>query len=183
MANNNACFTGADETIVHDTVELDLTLKVPTNARSLSFSFMFASAEYPEFVGTQYNDKFLAILESKSFTGNISFDSKKNPITVNASFFDVCQTAQVCNGSKINQCSKPVTQLDGTGYEDTAPFEGLPIGGGTGWLTTTSPLTPGETARLRFVLFDEGDHIYDSSVIIDDFQFQLAPSTGPMTIQ
>jgi hypothetical protein len=183
MSNNNACYTGADETTVHDYVELTLTLKVPTNAKSFTFNFMFVSAEYPEFVGTEFNDKFMAILDSKSYQGNISFDAKKNPITVNAGFFDVCTSAPVCNGAMMNTCSQPITQLTGTGYEKPAPFSNDPIGGGTGWLTTTSPVTPGETATLRFVLFDESDHIYDSAVIIDNFQWQAQASSGPTTIQ
>ena len=56
-------------------------------------------------------------------------------------------------------------------------------GGGTGWLTTTSPVVPGETATLRFVIFDEGDHILDSTVLIDNFQWQLTAADAPMTIQ
>src|SRR5205807_2684704 len=121
------------------------------------------------------------LLDSKSFKGNISFDKNMNPITVNAGFFDVCQTSMVCGGQKTNTCTKPVTQLNGTGYE-MPDFGGEIIGGGTGWLTTTSPVTPGETATLRFIIFDEGDHIYDSSVIIDNFQWQVQGSMGPNTV-
>jgi hypothetical protein len=179
--NNNACYMGPDEMTIHDMVELRLSLKVPTNAKSFTFNFMFVSAEYPEFVGTEFNDKFIVLLESKSYMGNISFDAKKNPITVNTGFFDVCDTAKVCEGTKTNTCGKPVNLLNGTGYEDT-DFGNQKIGGGTHWLTTTSPVTPGETAKLRFILFDEGDHIYDSSVIIDNFQWQTQGSTGPETI-
>jgi Putative metal-binding motif len=179
--NNNACYLGPDEQEVHDYVELWLKLKVPTNAKSFTFNFTFVSAEYPEFVGTQFNDKFLVLLDSKSYQGNISFDGKKNPITVNAGFFDVCQSATVCNGKLKNLCGKPVSELDGTGYEDP-DFSLQPIGGGTGWLTTTSPVTPGEEATLRFILFDEGDHIYDSSVIIDNFEWQADPAMDPNTI-
>jgi len=82
MANKNACYNGPDEDPIHDMVELTLTLKVPTNAKSFSFSFLFVSAEYPDYVGTEYNDKFLAILDSKSYQGNISFDKNMNPITI-----------------------------------------------------------------------------------------------------
>jgi Putative metal-binding motif len=181
MQNKNACYMGPDEMTVHDYVELTLHLKVPTNAKSFSFQFMFVSAEYPEFVGTEFNDKFLAILTSKSYNGNISFDANNNPITVNAGFFDVCDTAKVCNGQKTNTCTKPLAQLAGTGYEQQ-DWDGSSIGGGTGWLTTTSPVTPGEEATLRFIIFDEGDHIYDSSVIIDNFQWKGEPSMGPTTI-
>jgi hypothetical protein len=165
-----------DEQNVHDYTELLLTIKVPTNANAFSFQFMFDSAEYPEFVGTEFNDKFLVELTSKAFTGNVSFDAMKNPITVNAGFFGVCDSAPICSGQKQNVCPSPVTQLNGTGMED---FDfGDRIGGGTGWLTTTSPVKPGETITLRFIIFDEGDQIYDSSVIIDNFQWVAMPAMG-----
>ena len=140
------------------------------------------SSEYPEFVGTQYNDKFLAILSSKAFNGNISFDKHAQPITVNAGFFDVCKSTQICNGSKTNVCTQPIAGIDKTGYEQD-DGTGEPVGGGTGWLTTTSPVVPGEIATLKFVLFDEGDHQYDTAVIIDNFQWQLTPAAGPVTVQ
>ena len=178
--NNNICGQNqVDPVTVFDYIELKLTLKIPSNAKSFSFDFQFASAEYPEYVGTEFNDKFLALLDSKAFKGNISFDPKGNPVTVNNSFFDVCDTSAICGGLKQNKCNVAVGQLGGTGYEDKA--SGLTIGGGTGWLTTTSPVTPGETATLRFIIFDEGDHIYDSTVIIDHVRFSLNPAMAPMT--
>lgn len=185
MTNNNPTCGNKDPDPlqVNDYTELTLTLKVPQNARSFSFRLNFMSSEYPEFVGTEYNDKFLALLESKAYSGNISFDKFKNPITVNAGFFDVCDSALICEGTKQNKCGQSLAQLAGTGYEDTAPLEADRIGGGTGWLTTTSPVAPGETATLRFIIFDEGDGIYDSAVLIDDFQWQLeAAADGPITI-
>ena len=60
---------------------------------------------------------------------------------------------------------------------------GIP-GGSTGWLTTTAPIAPNEDITLRFVIFDEGDGVLDSSVLIDNFQWGAAtvmgPSTGPI---
>ncbi len=151
---------------VYDYTEWKLTLKVPTNAYAFSFDFNFMSAEYPEYVGTQFNDKFFAILDSKSFKGNISFDSKKNCISINNALFNVC-----------TGCSLTDAGLAGTGYEGG-------IGGGTGWLTTTAPVTPGETITLRFLIFDEGDHIYDSAVLLDHFRWQAtALKGGPSTVR
>ena len=171
-----------DPKTVNDMVMLTMTLKVPTNAKSFSFNLQFMSSEYPEFVGSMFNDKFLAILSSKAFSGNISFDAHNNPITVNAGFFDVCTSAQICNGSKTNKCTAPVTGLNNTGYEQD-DGSGTPVGGGTGWLTTTSPIQPGETATLKFAVFDEGDAQYDSAIILDNFQWQLMPATAPTTVQ
>ena len=43
-----------------DRVTFTVQLNVPSTANSALFDFYFLSAEYPEFVGTQYNDKFEA---------------------------------------------------------------------------------------------------------------------------
>jgi Putative metal-binding motif len=177
----SACYSGPDENLVHDYVELAIKVKVPTNAKSFSFNFNFLSAEYPEYVGSQYNDKFLVLLDSKQYKGNISYDKNQNPITVNVAFFDVCDTADICGGQAQNACTRPATDLDGTGYE-LDDGSGQRIGGGTGWLTTTAPVTPGETATVRFILFDEGDHLFDSTVLIDNFQWQLNAAMGPTTV-
>lgn len=182
--SKSVCYQGPDELNVHDLVKLTLTLKVPTNAKSFSFNFNFMTAEYPEYVGSQYNDKFLVIVDSKSFKGNVSFDKTMQPITVNVAFFEVCDTADICNGQKQNMCMKPANELDGTGFEIDAPkpWDGNRIGGGTGWLTTTAPVTPGETITLRFILFDEGDRIYDSVAVLDNFKWSLNAAMAPVTM-
>jgi hypothetical protein len=160
--------SAADQTNVNDMSELSLRLQVPTNVNSLSFDFNFMSAEFPEFVCTSFDDTFLALLESQSFTGNISFDSMKNRVSINVGFFDQCDPVHgaSCEGAG---------ELTGTGYEVD--------GGGTGWLSTTAPVTPGGIITLRFVIFDEGDNILDSAVIIDNFRWGLAPIEDPITVE
>jgi hypothetical protein len=180
---NSTCGTSyTDTNTVGDYLELRLTLKVPSNANGFSFRFNFLSAEYPEFVGTEYNDKFLVLLESGAYRGNVSFDQADNPITINGGFFAVCDpTAFICEGRQQGSCPQPLSQLAGTGYERIDENQEV-IGGGTGWLTTTAPAVPGETAVLRFIIFDERDLFYDSAVMIDDFRWQLAAAPRPMTI-
>jgi hypothetical protein len=188
LVGANNCGQGK-QTSVHDYTEYVLTLKAPTNVASFSFQFQFFSAEYPEFVCTRYNDEFLVILQSsKTYPTptNVSFDAAKNPITVNSGFFTICQdggTPQTMN------CKQGVDQIAGTGYEDDDGSgilgPGRPIGGSTGWLTTTAPIAPGEDITLRFVIFDEGDGIYDSAALIDNFKWGttsvMGPTTGPIT--
>ena len=150
------------------------------NAQSFSFQFHFFSAEYPEYVCTRYNDEFLVVVQSsKTYTQptNISFDGKMNPITVNSGFFIVCTngtTPQTMN------CTHPVSEIAGTGFEDD-DGAGQPIGGSTGWLSTTAPIAPGEDVTLRFVIFDEGDGVYDSSALIDNFKWGATSVSGPST--
>jgi hypothetical protein len=192
--------------MVHDYTELVVKLKAPTNVHSFTFQFHFFSAEYPEYVCTQYNDEFLVLMESNGEfqqATNISFDANKNPITINNGLFTVCTNGST---SYTMNCKTPVSSISGTGYEDpeqsaATPIGGIgtdgpsscsasmpsnvgatdPIGGSTGWLTTTAPVTPGEDVVLHFIIFDEGDHIYDSAVLIDNFVWGTSVVNGPTT--
>jgi len=157
-----------DEATVNDYTELQLVLQVPANAQAFSFDFNFMSAEFPEFVCTMYDDTFVAMLTSTQFNGNVSFDSMGNRVSINVGFFDVCATSldPGCVGD---------ADLVGTGYEGSE-------GGGTGWLTTTAPVTPGEKITLGFSVHDEGDHDYDSAVLIDNFRWEVDPVDGPVTV-
>ena len=168
--------------MVNDYSELSLTLKVPQNANSLSFQFHFFSAEFPEYVCTAYNDEFLVEMSSKkSGTGfaNVSFDAAKNPITINNSFFTICQND--AGKPQTQHCAKSVDGLHGTGYDDV--LLGKPIGGSTGWLSTKTPTIPGDEITLRFIVFDEGDHIYDSAVLIDAFTWSTEVILSSVTVQ
>jgi hypothetical protein len=49
-------------------------------------------------------------------------------------------------------------------------------GGGTKWLLTTSPITPGEDMTIEFMTWDTGDHLYDSLTLLDDFQWDVNPA-------
>ena len=160
----------ADPTDINDYSDLELVLDVPANARSFSFDFNFMSAEFPEFVCTSYDDTFLALLQSQEFNGNVSFDENGNRVSINIGFFDICDDTlgATCTGEE---------DLIGTGYE-----MGSTDGGGTGWLTTTAPVRPGEKVRLTFLVFDEGDSAYDSTVLIDNFRWHVEQVEGPITV-
>ncbi len=181
------CGPGGQVNTARDLSEITLTLKVPSNARSFSFDFNFFSAEFHEYLCTQYNDRFLVLLSSSALNTNglvcrmidgrnfcnVSFDGNGNPLTVNNNFFRICNNVS----GYPTSCSQPATLLAGTGYEGG-------IGGATGWLNTKAPVAPGETAVIKFVVFDEGDGILDSAALIDNFQWELkavdAPTTSPI---
>src|SRR5262249_54509614 len=117
-------------------------------------------------------------------TCNISYDSQGQPVTINNGFFAVCDSYSGPNfDSKMvsNTCTKPASLLAKTGYDIPDPMYGNRVGGGTGWLKTTAPVKPGETITLRFIILDEGDDKYDSSVLIDNFRWQLQPVQAPVT--
>ncbi len=174
-----------------DEATVELTLNVPNEVNSFSVDFFFASTEYEEWVCTDYNDTFEMYLESTALDpvdfpdhdgdgipeGNIAFDGNSLPITVNNNYFVVtqCSTMYALTGFSgqgfTGITGTPCTSMAGTTND----------AGATGWLTTTAPVTPGETIVLRFSIWDEGDGIYDSVVFIDNFQWHLAPQGGPDT--
>lgn len=189
------CEAPTSQPDANDMSELKLTLKVPQNAKSLSYQFNFFSAEYPEFVCTEFNDRYIAILESSGLdtsklpagqcrsavtrpTCNISYDSQGQPVSINNGFFDVCESSSGTGWS--NTCTQPTSLLDKTGYDNTT-YSGALMGGATGWLVTKAPVTPGETITLRFIVFDEGDFQYDSAVLIDNFKWDVATVGAPIT--
>jgi len=156
----SGCVSGS--TTVNDSVQLRLRVRVPTNAQGISFNLKFYSSEYPEWVCTSYNDFFLAMLYTGA-TGipadhNISFDTVGNPISVNNAFFEVCEG-----------CTNGTSELVSTGY----PVDDA---GGTVWLTTTAPVVPGEVMELHFHIWDTGDHVWDSIVLLDNFTWLVDPT-------
>ena len=163
-----------DPDTVNDISELELVIDVPANANSFSFDFNFMSGEFPEYVCTIFDDTFLALLESVEFTGNVSFDSQGNRMSINSGFFDKC-VSQSSYATETANCQGD-SQLVGTGHEGV-------VGGGTGWLTTTAPVRPGEKITLRFIIFDEGDHGWDSAVILDNFRWHVEQVEAPITVE
>ncbi len=183
---------------VNDVINLKLELKAPPNAKGIKFDFNFYSGEWPAYICTPFNDGFIAYLKAKGFNNgtadNISFDKDKNPVSVNNGFFDRC-TAGVKTGcagdtQKDSVCPGGVAELGGTGYGQNgkwcepfpAPAGGSQTsanGGATGWLQSQAPVEPGETFTIEFMIWDTGDGVLDSSVLLDNFQWaEGAVTTG-----
>ncbi|MCA9587911.1 MAG: choice-of-anchor L domain-containing protein [Myxococcales bacterium] len=183
---------------VKDVINLKLELKAPQNAKGIKFDFNFYSGEWPAYICSDFNDGFIAYLKAKGFNNgtadNISFDKDKNPVSVNNGFFDRCTPAVKtgCAGKtqKDSVCPGGVAELEGTGFGQNGkwcdafdPPQGGPQqstnGGATGWLQSQAPVEPGETFTLEFIIWDTGDGVLDSSVLLDNFQWaEGAVTTG-----
>lgn len=160
----------------NDSISIRFKIRVPTNAQGFSYDFRFYSAEYHTYQCTQYNDYYLASLTS-GVAGipadhNISFDSLNNAVSVNNGFFQDCGG----NGKSCGSCPYGTTSLLGTGFgpDSGGPFSTI-NGGSTEWLTTDSPILPGETMTLELMVFDVSDHVYDTLVLLDNFRWSLTP--------
>jgi hypothetical protein len=133
----------------NDLVQLALTLKVPADKNCLSVDFAFYSEEYPEFVGSIYNDAFTieyglsqqSIVNSQLIAPwNFAFDTAGNIISIN--------TVAGMEGNT------------GTTYDGGSPL-----------LQARHPVQPETTVTLIFSIQDLGDSIYDSAVFLDNFRW------------
>ena len=198
IPNAPGCPEPTGGNLANDTVMLEMRIRVPTNARSFSLDTNFFSAEYPEWTCSPYNDFFVVLLDS-GYTGNPANPSDKNlarytapdmsiyPVGVNLAYgntglFQVCQNGETgcALGSvpgNITTCAGP-TELSGTGMDmSSSGCAGISqAGGGTGWLATSGNVEPGEIITLRIAIWDTSDHVYDSVVLLDNFQWSVEAS-------
>ena len=201
LQTSNACPSA--EPHVQDSVLLRLRLRVPTNAQGFQYQFRFFSFEYPVYLCTQYNDFYLALLQSEHDMipedGNISFDSLGNPVSINSAFFTSCQAFE-CNDDEVYpQQQGPDTDDDGcvdslNCNNESGLCQGVlgacpdgpdavraftvneSAGGATSWLVTTAPVIPGEIITLDFHIWDTTDSLLDSTVLLDNFQWRADPT-------
>ncbi len=83
----------------------------------------------------------------------------------------------------ISTC-KSVSDLAGTGFDvpDGGNCDSSSLsGGGTGWLQTSGNVVGGETIKLRIAIWDTSDTNWDSTAIIDNFQWSV-DAANPGTI-
>ena len=131
---------------------LRVDLQVPATVNCLvGLDFRFLSEEYPEFVGTRYNDAFIAELDKSTWStsgstilapDNFAFDPTGAAITVNAA----------------GTTSMTAFDAGGTTFDGATPV-----------LTAATPLAPGSHS-LYLSIFDQGDSAYDSAVIVDNLR-------------
>ena len=139
----------------NDLVRLHMRLKVPAYANCVAFDFAYYSEEFPEWVGSKYNDTFTAQLNNPSLSidqsnvvhapGNFAYDTQNNIISVNTVF--------------------GVSAPTGTTYD-----------GGTPLLRASTAITPGATVDLYLSIQDLGDSVYDSAVFLDKFFWSKDPN-------
>ena len=138
---------------------LRIDLDVPGDANCVSISFRFLSEEYPEFVGSFFNDAFIAELDASSWTtsgtvisapDNFAFDPANNAISINA----------------VGVTSMTQANAAGTTYDGATPL-----------LSASTPVTPGPHS-LFLSIFDQGDDIFDSAVFLDKLVISRTPPEG-----
>ena len=148
-----------------DSATFIMTLQVPAYMHYIYYDVQFFSAEYPEWVGTVYNDELTITVNSPSKgISEYIFD-------INSGYFVLDSNGIPGTGFDIfAQSGDP----GGVDWVDTTPrtpgadagaSDLVPIGG------VVHPVSPHEQITVTIDIHDTGDNILDSAAFIDNLAF------------
>jgi PKD repeat protein len=142
---NGNTYKGANDVTI-----IQVDIEVPEEHNCLSIDFQFLSREYPVYVGSSFNDAFIAEVDATTWSvvgatinapKNFAFAAGGVPVTINS-------LGSSMDGSKST---------------------GTPYGGGSDKFVAKTPITPGPHS-VFFSIFDASDATFDSAVFIDDLR-------------
>ncbi len=151
-----------------DEAELTLELQVPDYMHYLYYDVQFFTSEYPDYIGTVYNDKLTITVNSPSegLSTHI-IDVNGGDFVLNAhdipgtgfDIFAISQyTGEPTNPSQVDT----VTRTPGTPGADA---------GATALVSREHAVSPNEVITLTIDLIDGGDNMFDSTAFIDNVMF------------
>ena len=139
-----------------DVTILALRLAAPANTNCLRLDFAFYSEEYPQYVGSSYNDTFIAEFDQTSWTANTGITAPDN--------FAYDAKGAVVSVNSTGATSMNASNATGTTYN-----------GGTTLLTAAKFFAPASGSAqhtLYLSIFDQGDNVLDSAAFIDNIHFE-----------
>jgi hypothetical protein len=137
----------------NDLIWFQFSAAVPAGTHGFAIDFAYFSEEFPEWVGTVFNDMFVVWSNSETYTGNLCFIDDQ-PCTVTALW------------PTQYQAGNPM--LVQTGYTPDAA---------TGWFQIKGSAEPLELLQLSFAVFDMGDQAFDTMVLLDHFAWDCEGCT------
>ena len=124
---------------------------------TIKFRYVFASEEYPEFVGTSFNDVFAFFLSGPGITGPYSNNG------VNIALIPNTTTPVAINN--VNQ------NLNTQYYISNASGLTVQYDGFTTVLTAWHVVIPCQQYHIKLAISDVADHAYDSGVFLEENSF------------
>ncbi|KWX71921.1 S-layer homology domain-containing protein [Paenibacillus jilunlii] len=141
---------------------------VPAGATTLSFDYNFISEEPKEFVGTKFNDTFKATVTSSVYinTASLVTSHVNGGETVTSNVYgneSVIIGTESINGSKAYWIDENKVAVDFYGGDQTAYM--------TNWKHVqfdVSQFAGKASIVLRFHVWDQGDSVFDTAILIDN---------------
>jgi hypothetical protein len=150
--NNGGDLVATRGDTAFDVTTLRLNVTVPAAANCLSLDYRFLSEEFPEFVGSPYNDAFIAEIDTSTWTTAGSTVSAPNDFATRTGEAGV-------NVNGVGPVAVSAAEASDTTYDAA-----------TGLVTTKTPITAGPHT-IFLSIFDQADHIYDSAAFVDNLRF------------
>ncbi len=151
-----------------DIVTLKVVIDPPDTAGHLSFDHVFLSEEYPEFVGSSFNDFLIVEAGSTAIIYDTSSGAAKISSAYNVVYDNHGQIISINN----NFFKDNPDQTTGTQFDGWTPL-----------LTTCVPISDPTRMTLYFTVADVGDAAYMSAVFLDNMQFHSEQISGPITFK
>jgi hypothetical protein len=152
---NNDSYSNPARGDANDTTTLTVPLNVPEGQNCVGFDFKFLSEEFPEFVGSPFNDAFIAELDTTDWNAAGQ--------TINAPHDFAAPVGTQISVNSIGPTAVSPADAAGTTYDAASPL-----------VTTKTPVGPGGHS-LYLSIFDASDTILDSAVFVDNLQYSNEP--------
>jgi gliding motility-associated-like protein len=136
---------------------------VPTGNK-LSFNFVFASEEYPEFVNDSYNDNFGFFLSGPGIAGPFS-GGAKNIALIPSTTLPVSINNLNNGNSNTGPCEYCLYYVNNEGGT-SIQYDGF-----TKILAANADVECGQTYHIKLAIANVGDNNYDSAVFIEGASF------------
>lgn len=181
---NDADLTAIDASATRDVVSYSFTVTLGPKATTLNIRYQFGSEEYPDYVGTNFDDAFGFFVTGPGISGttNLAKLPNNNPTSINkvnfgtpgfntaaggpVADYDGSQSALYINNGHNTTVSggKLVQNTNPGSFPVAVQFNGI-----TRLITySLSGLTPGGTYTFKIVIADAGDARFDSGVFINN---------------
>jgi Ca2+-binding RTX toxin-like protein len=136
---------------VFDLVTLRIDLDIPAERNCLTVDYRFLTEEFDEFIGSDFNDAFLAEIDASTFlvADDGSVDAPKN--------FAVGPRGEI---TTVNTAGTSADNALGTTYDGATPV-----------LRATTPVSAGPESIFLSV-YDASDEIFDSTVFVDNLRLR-----------
>jgi len=181
--NNASGYSLLGSLVGHTTYNASvLSFDFVTCSDSIEFRYVFGSEEYPEYVGSKFNDVFGFFISGPGFAGqqNIARLPNGSPVTINNVNHGNPSPAPGESITGPSNAQYFVSNGDGTQWPynvDGSPY--IQYDGFTTVLTARAKIECGAKYRLTLAIADVGDPIFDSGIFLEAKSFK---SVAPLAL-